>query len=202
MFEHFGVDPKLVSVALVADLIPVISGMFQGTNGLSEITAILGITRDPRSGKPLEGMQLYLLRDRSDLGLDDSNQGKSKFAQILRVMAEKSGATFIAILSEVWTVKSSEDPEETKAIRDWVTLYRDISQCPYRQEAVMVQLEHQRATPRHQLWTAPIKEDSNGVRTVGEFVLSEHEGYSGRFANLLPSASDENPPPEVQVQAN
>jgi hypothetical protein len=202
MFEHLGVDPKLVSVTLVTDLIPVIRNMFLSTNGLSEITAILGITRDPRSGESLGGMQLLLLRDRSDLGLDGSNQGKTKFTQILKVMAERSEATFLAILSEIWTVKSSEDLAETKAIKDWVALHRDISQCPYRQEAVMIQLEHQRSTPRHQLWVAPIKEDSSGVRTVGEFVREEHEGYSGRFANLLPNPVDETLPPKAQGQAN
>jgi hypothetical protein len=151
--------------------------------GLPEMVAFIAITKNPGTGKDLDRVGLTLLS--TDMfGLDDSGSEKRMFSDIIRDFALKSQAVLICLMSEAWTIKAT-NPDDVALAEEWVRTHDDLSECPLRQDSVILQSEHKGMDPRNQLRIAPITLVGD-VRTVGEFQVETASLSDARFANLLP----------------
>jgi hypothetical protein len=151
--------------------------------GIPEMVAFIAITRDPGTGMDLNRVGLTILS--TDMfGLDDSGREKRVFSDIIKDFSQKSQAILICLMSEAWTIKAT-NPEDIALAEDWMRTHDDLSECPLRQDSVIIQSEHKGMDPRNQLRIAPITLVGD-VRTVGEFHIESSPLSDARFANLLP----------------
>ena len=149
--------------------------------GIPDMVSFISLTKDPQTGLDLPKVSTTVLSpDR--FGLGDSGRDKRIFSNIIKELAYRGQAIMICVLSEAWTL-SARTEEEVPLVQEWLDS-GDISECPLRQESVLLQIEHKGLSPRNQIWTAPITIIGE-TRTVGEF-SKDPRSHTGRFANLLP----------------
>ena len=158
--------------------------VFKEYNGIREMVAFVGATRDPITKVPLEEMELCFLGSKSSFGLGGPDE-KEIFSQILRRFAGDSNATLLAFISEAW-VAMPRGEEEVRAYLEYRKTHNGIEGFPGCKDVVMLQLEHIHLTPRHQLWLAEITEADDGSKVLGKFEDQGHQNSAGRFTNLIP----------------
>lgn len=181
-------DNKLMVTTLVEDLAKKINLVFEKCNGLREITAFLGATRNPVTQESLKQMEILILGSVSDFNLGISGREKDIFTEIVGQVAHRSNAIIVAIVSEVWTLLPKTEQEFLEC-QEYLATHDSLSECPSRKEAVMLHIEHSRLTPRHQLWHAMIKE-TDGKRSLSQFEAPDFDGMQTRFDCLLPKFED------------
>jgi hypothetical protein len=186
-------DNKRMVTALVEDLESKLRLIFEKYRGLQEITAFLGVTRNPITQEPFKGLTIMVLESTSDFQLGMNERDKDKFTSIVEKAAHLSNAIMVAFVSEVWTIQP-KNPEEALECEKYIKDHDSLEECPHRQEALMIHLEHSRLTPRHQIWTAPIEETKES-RTFGKFEFQDLPGMQTRFNCLLPKFEDPKPNP-------
>ena len=181
-------DNRLMVKTLVEELAHKIKFIFEKCNGLGEITAFLGATRNPMTRKPFKRMTMMILGSNSDFRLGMSGHEKDIFTGLVGEAAKRSNSIIAAFVSEVWTVMPRTEQEFIEC-QEYMVKHDSIAECPHRKEAVMLHVEHSRLTPRHQMWDAVINE-VNGKRSISEFKLQDFDGIQTRFDCLLPEFED------------
>ena len=181
--SNAGVEHPLIAEEFMEDLQVIVRALFKKYDGIPELLAIMAITKGPRG--PLGETLMIPIGAVSDLNLTCSGRDKRVFSQILRAAAIRGNAVMLTLVSEAWAL-TADTPESIAAAQKWVKEHPEgIEDCPFKKEVVMLQVEHKKTSPRHQLWFADVTR--NGETTsLGEFKRQPYDTPEGRLVNLLP----------------
>jgi len=156
--------------------------IFERQNGISELMALIAVTKDPTNGDPLPQVHITVVTS-DQFGLTDSGHDKQTFSLFVKRIAHQGAALMICFLSEAWVLEA-KTKEDMLLAKQWLKTHNGIEDCPLRQDSVLIQVEHKALSPCHQMWIAPIH-TIEGKRSVGEFI-NQPNSDDGRFCNLLP----------------
>lgn len=138
---------------------------------------------NPETGEPFEGKtQQVAICSPKQFGIQEfDGVGRSMYTDLLRALAEKTKATGVVMIQEIWIWKGSEEERPPSGSLEFV---------PGRREAVSMIFEHQQLGNKSMMWLAEITRLEGGKGVLGEFNEMPSDRAvqaSGRFVGIIPN---------------
>lgn len=135
---------------------------------------------NPMTGEPFDGNgHQVAICSPEQFGIASfDNSGKTLYCDLLRVLAQKTKATAVVMIQEIWLWKA--DKEEAQVP------HGSLEFMPGRGEGISMMFEHQQLGAKSMMWIAEITRDKDGKGILGEFNEMPNDGTAqGRFIGIL-----------------